>query len=74
MSLITFTSTPRFSPMANLLSLIARVLWTPANKSNNEDESRDRRDFLLEMMELHPCSFQSELDFQNMMHVYPSRF
>jgi hypothetical protein len=44
------------------------------NTSSAQAENRMRRTFILEMMEAHPEAFQHELDVQNMMHFYPSRF
>jgi hypothetical protein len=44
----------------------------PAKDAPETD--RDRRDFLLGMMEDHPHAFTSEADVQCMMHLYPGRF
>lgn len=52
-------------------ALLARIL---KHSELEEEESRKRRDFVQDMMHAHPEAFQSELDVQNMMHFYPSRF
>ena len=60
--------------LAHLRSIFALGRWLPEIKKDSEKRSRERRDFMLELMKSHPEVFQSELDFQNMMYVYPSRF
>ncbi|GEM_PF-2006634 len=47
----------------------------PAHHAEGAPETdRDRRDFMLTMMEDHPHAFTSEADVQCMMHLYPGRF
>ena len=74
MSLVTHTGTPILRRLAYLRSVFACVRWMPEVKKDSKKQIRDRRDFMLELMKSHPEAFQSELDFQNMMHVYPQRF
>ena len=74
MSLVNFTGTPIFRRLAYLRSVFALVRWLPKIKKDNKKRSLERRDFMLELMKSHPEAFQSELDFQNMMYVYPARF
>lgn len=74
MSLVNFTATPIFRRLAYLRSVFALVRWLPKIKKDNKKRSLERRDFMLELMKSHPEAFQSELDFQNMMYVYPARF
>jgi hypothetical protein len=38
------------------------------------ETDRDRRDFVLGMMDDHPHAFTSEADVQCMMHLYPGSF
>jgi hypothetical protein len=73
MSLFTFTDTPRFQPLAYLRSVFALFQWKPAINAESEKESRERRDFLLELMQSHLDVFQSEMDYHNTMHFYPWR-
>ena len=54
-------------------SLLSKVLGPSIDTEVDDQESRARRAFILEMMEAHPEAFQHELDFQNMMSFYPSR-
>ncbi|KPQ17151.1 MAG: hypothetical protein HLUCCO18_05940 [Rhodobacteraceae bacterium HLUCCO18] len=44
------------------------------NVKDAPQTDRDRRDFMLTMMEDHPHAFTSEADVQCMMHLYPGRF
>ncbi|SHH84329.1 hypothetical protein SAMN04488044_0062 [Cognatishimia maritima] len=75
MSQVNFTGTPILRRLAYLRYVFAPVRWMPeVRKRDNNIRSRERRDFMLELMKSHPEAFQSELDFQNMMYVYPSRF
>lgn len=74
MSLDNFTTTPIPRRLRYLRSVFALVRWMPEVKKDSKKPSRGRHDFMLEMMKSHPEAFQSELDFQNMMHFYPSRF
>jgi hypothetical protein len=64
---------PRFSE--GVLALLARLVFPrPAKPDPEPDDSRDRRDFVLEMMDGCPHAFASELDVQCMMHLYPGRY
>ncbi len=45
---------------------------TPSDDS--QEDSRARRDFVLEMLDRNPDSFQSELDIQNMARLYRCKF
>ncbi|SFU21746.1 hypothetical protein [Sedimentitalea nanhaiensis] len=74
MSLIDITGTPILPRLAYLRSVFALARWKPEVKEDSKKRSRERLDFMLEMMKSHPEHFQSEQDFQNMMHFYPSRF
>jgi hypothetical protein len=62
------------------LGLFDRIVaWidrtAPAHGTEDAPETdRDRRDFMLTMMEDHPHAFTSEADVQCMMHLYPGRF
>lgn len=72
--MVNFTGTPILRRLSYLCSIFALAGWKPEVKKDSKKRSRERRDFMLELMESHPEALQSELDFQNMMHVYPSRF
>jgi len=74
MSLVNFTGTPILRRLSYLRSVFALARWKPEVKKVSKKRSQERRDFMLEMMKSHPEVFRSELDFQNMMHFYPSRF
>lgn len=74
MSLVNFTGTQALRRLAHLRSVFALVRWMPEVEKVSKKPSRERRDFMLEMMKSRPEAFQSELDFQNMMNFYPSRF
>jgi hypothetical protein len=45
---------------------------TPRDASR--EDSRARRDFILEMLDRNPDAFQSELDVQNMARLYRCKF
>lgn len=74
MSLITHTNTPQYWPLAYLISLLASVRRKPVNNSDGKEKSQRRRDFVLEMMQSRPEAIQSEVAWQCMMYLYPSRF
>lgn len=38
------------------------------------EETRNRREFIQEMLNRNPDAFKGEVDVQNMMHMYPGRF
>ena len=46
----------------------------PVASNDSQEDSRNRRDFFLEMLNRNPDAFQNELEVQNMMHSYPGRF
>jgi hypothetical protein len=53
----------------------AAPAYDPAHHADNTPETdRDRRDFMLTMMEDHPAAFTSEADIHCLMHFYPGRF
>ncbi len=54
--------------------LLAPSLDLSAASDDPQEDSRNRRDFFLEMLNRNPNAFQNELDVQNMMHSYPGRF
>ena len=54
MSLVNFTATPIFRRLAYLRSVFALVRWLPKIKKDNKKRSRERRDFMLELMKSHP--------------------
>ena len=60
-----------FKPM---ISLLARLRLPSLQADCDENETRTRRTFILEMMEAHPEAFQHEFDCQTIMGFYPSRF
>ena len=41
---------------------------------DQDEESRERREFILTMMNERSDAFQSEADVQCMLHMYPGRF
>jgi hypothetical protein len=63
-----------WKPFRFLKSIASITRKKPVNTANTDAENQMRRAFILEMMEAHPEAFQHELDIQNMMHFYPSRF
>ncbi|AXI41438.1 hypothetical protein C1J02_05325 [Sulfitobacter sp. SK011] len=62
-----------WKPLALLLEAFNSARIRPTISADSDDEIRARRDCILEMMQSNPEAFQSELDFQCMMHHYPSR-
>lgn len=74
MNLVAITDTPLTRPLAYIRSVLSLVRRQPKSQEDSEKESRERREFILEMMMTHPDAFQSELDCRTMMHFYPSRF
>ena len=73
MSAITVQSNLTWKLFGLATSLLSKVLGPSIDTEVDDQESRTRRDFILEMMEAHPEAFQHELDFQTMMSFYPSR-
>lgn len=41
---------------------------------DEDEDSRARRDFVLDMMDRHPAAFAGEYDVQEMMRHFPQRF
>ena len=74
MSLVNFTETLMLRRLAFLRSVFALVRWKSELEIETKKRSLGRRDFMLELLKSYPEAFQSEMDFQNMMYVYPSRF
>lgn len=50
----------------------SRDCATPPEDS--QEDSRDERDFILEMLDRNPDVFQSELDIQSMARLYRCKF
>lgn len=71
--------TTRLAP-TRTVGLLDRILdWIEGHAvarppQDAPETDRDRRDFLLGMMDDHPHAFTSEADVQCMMHLYPGRF
>ena len=74
MSLVNITDTPKLWLLSSLRSILTHVRWMPKGNEDTEKRSRESRDFILGLMKSNPDAFQNELDFQNMMYLYPSRF
>jgi len=74
MSPVTPTYIPQFRPSAHLRSLFAGVRRKPAIKVDSEEQSRKRREFVLEVMQSGPDAIQSEMDWHSMVYFYPARF
>lgn len=73
------TNLPMSTPPPRVIHLAASVfsrLVKPRRPTieMEPDDTRDRRDFLPELMDGHPDGFSSELDVQCMMHLYPGRY
>ena len=47
---------------------------TPPASEAEQDADRARRDFVLEMLDLHPEAFASDHSVQSMMSLYRERF
>ena len=41
---------------------------------NEQEDSRSRREFVMEMLDRNPDAFSSELDIQHMARLYRSKF
>lgn len=51
------------------------IAETKAERAEDSvDDAVARRDFLREVLEQNPNAFQSDLDVQAMMHMFPGRF
>ena len=74
MSLVSGTDTLPMGAFKPFRDFLASFLASAKKQPDIEEESRARRDFILDMMHEHPEAFQSELDIQNMMRICPSRF
>lgn len=57
-----------------LPALLEPFLKRRETRRRRFEEDRERRDFILDKMQSHSDAFQSELDVQNMMFFYPSRY
>lgn len=59
----------------SLSRLFGRILGNrPTPSEAEQDEARNRRDFLMDMLDRHPDAFASEHDVQSMMRLYPGHF
>lgn len=74
MSDVAIQSRPIWKPFGLATLFLSKMIGTPVDTKFDERESRVRRDFILEMMDVHPEAFQHEIDCQTMMKFYPSRF
>jgi len=74
MSVVAIQSHQIWKPFGLATSLLSKVIGSTEDTEVRDQESRARRDFILEMMDAHPEAFQHEMDFQTMMSFYPSRF
>jgi hypothetical protein len=63
-----------WKPFRFFLKLFERVPFTSRESEHDHEAARQRRKFILEMMQGHPEAFQSELDVQHLMQFYPSQF
>jgi hypothetical protein len=61
-----------FSPLANLLA--TRSGRNSSIAADGTDTDRDRRDFVMGMLDRNMAAFASEADVTCMMHCYPGRF
>ena len=57
-----------------LAVLLERKLSSEAQAIDQREDSRSRRQFILEMLDRNPDAFQSELDIQYMAQMYLSKF
>jgi hypothetical protein len=53
---------------------ITRSLNRPTTPDNSLEDTHNRQEFILEMLNKNPEAFQSEQDVQSMMYSYPGRF
>ena len=74
MSVVAIQSHHIWKPFGLATSLLSKVIGSTKETEVHDQETRARRDFILEMMDAHPEAFQHEMDFQTMMGFYPSRF
>jgi len=74
MSVFTMSGPSLWKPFEYLRSILTAVRRQDENQVERDEGSRDRREFVLEMMQVYPGAFQSELDCQDLMRFYPSRF
>lgn len=73
MSVVETNSRAPWQPMVSVFSFLRRLKHPSFDTAIDEDESRARRDFILELMQTHPDAFQHELDCRTMMELYHSR-
>ncbi len=64
---------PGWPSLSGLLRWIFPPLG-PSTTEADEDADRDRREFMLEMLDRHPDAFSSEFDVQSMLSLYRDRF
>ena len=74
MTVVTATQSAHWKPFGLFSSIFTSQKSHNSNSEISDDESRERRGFVLEMMAAHPGAFQSELDTQVMLHFYSERF
>ena len=71
---MTTLASPLFSLFGWLrFSGTARQATPPAAEAE-QDADRNRRDFILEMLDLHPEAFASDHSVQSMLSLYRERF
>jgi hypothetical protein len=63
-----------FATCLNWCAIACTPDMAPETPDTAPETDRDRRDFVLGMMDDHPHAFTSEADVQCMMHLYPGRF
>jgi hypothetical protein len=74
MSIIETNFRPPWQPIKSIFSFFRWLKRPSVDIAVYEDESRAQRDFILDMMEVHPDAFQHEVDCLTMMELYHSRF
>ena len=63
-----------WNSVSNLFGRLAKYYDTRTQPTPSMDDLRAEREFLNELIWSNPDAFSSELDIQNMMHLYPHRF
>ena len=73
MKLFAIQSHSIWQPFRLVASCLSHLISFSVDTEVDEQENRDRRHFVMEMMDAHPEAFQHEIDCQTMMKFYPSR-
>ena len=74
MSVVAIQFRPIWKCFGLTTSFLSKMIVAPIDTKVDDQESRARRDFILEMIYANHEAFQHEMDFQTLVKFYPSKF